>query len=72
MMQIFQTTVSMPSVVGDTWQLDKMYLIINGQLQYLWRAVDHEGWGIDILAQNLKDSVIAKRSLQLQVPAMLP
>ncbi|MEY4526683.1 MAG: hypothetical protein RL768_402 [Nitrospirota bacterium] len=49
----------------------KMYLIISGQLQYLWRALDHEGWGIDILAQNLKDSFMAKRSLQLQAPLTL-
>ncbi len=25
------------------WHLDEMYVKINGQLVYLWRAVDHEG-----------------------------
>jgi putative transposase len=24
------------------WHLDEMYLKINGELHYLWRAVDHE------------------------------
>ena len=25
------------------WHLDEMYVKINGELRYLWRAVDHEG-----------------------------
>ena len=25
------------------WQLDEMYVKLNGELVYLWRAVDHEG-----------------------------
>ena len=25
------------------WQLDEMYVKVNGEMRYLWRAVDHEG-----------------------------
>jgi len=25
------------------WRLDEVYVKINGQMHYLWRAVDHEG-----------------------------
>ena len=25
------------------WHLDEVYVKINGQMHYLWRAVDHEG-----------------------------
>ena len=25
------------------WHLDEMYVKINGEMHYLWRAVDHEG-----------------------------
>ena len=25
------------------WHLDEVYVKINGEMHYLWRAVDHEG-----------------------------
>jgi len=25
------------------WRLDEMYVKLNGEMVYLWRAVDHEG-----------------------------
>ena len=25
------------------WRLDDIYVKINGEMRYLWRAVDHEG-----------------------------
>ena len=25
------------------WHLDEVYVRINGEMRYLWRAVDHEG-----------------------------
>src|SRR3712207_5471075 len=28
---------------GDTWHLDEVFLRINGELHYLWRAVDQHG-----------------------------
>jgi putative transposase len=33
---------------GDRWHLDEVFLKINGQLHYLWRAVDQDGDVLDI------------------------
>jgi putative transposase len=46
---------------GDKWHFDEVFLKINGQRQYLWRAVDQEGVGLDILVQSRRDKVAAKR-----------
>jgi transposase-like protein len=37
--------------LGDTWHLDELFVTIQGQRQYLWRAVDQAGDVIDILVQ---------------------
>ena len=37
--------------LGDTWHLDELFVTIQGQRQYLWRAVDQDGDVIDILLQ---------------------
>src|SRR5918998_5254351 len=34
---------------GDKWHLDEVFLKINKQQYYLWRAVDQDGNGLDIL-----------------------
>ena len=41
--------------LGDTWFLDEVFVTINGQRQYLWRAVDQDGDLIDILVQLRRD-----------------
>ena len=46
---------------GDTWHLDEVYLRINGQLHYLWRAVDQHGVVLDILVQERRNASSAKR-----------
>jgi putative transposase len=33
--------------LGDQWHLDEVFIRINGQQQYLWRAVDQDGDVID-------------------------
>jgi len=38
--------------LGDTWYLDEVFIKINGELHYLWRAVDQDGDTIDILVQK--------------------
>ncbi len=35
--------------MGDTWYLDELFVTIQGQRQYLWRAVDQDGDVIDVL-----------------------
>ena len=46
---------------GDTWHLDEMFLKINGELHYLWRAVDQHGVVLDILVQDCRNATAAKR-----------
>ena len=41
--------------LGDTWFLDEVFVTINGERQYLWRAVDQDGDLIDILVQPRRD-----------------
>jgi putative transposase len=45
----------------DRWHLDEVFLPINGQLQYLWRAIDQDGDVIDILVQPRRDRRAAER-----------
>ena len=45
---------------GDTWFLDGVFCKINGQLVYLWRAVDQEGELLDILVQSRRNAKAAR------------
>ena len=47
--------------LGDTWYLDELFVTIQGQRQYLWRAVDQDGNVIDILIQSRRDRRAAAR-----------
>jgi transposase-like protein len=38
--------------LGDKWHLDEVFIKINGALRYLWRAVDADGTGLDILCRT--------------------
>jgi putative transposase len=46
---------------GDKWHLDEVFITINGQRQYLWRAVDQDGNVLDILVTSRRDARSAKR-----------
>ena len=46
---------------GDKWQLDEVFLKINGVTHYLWRAVDQNGVVLDILVQPKRDRFAAIR-----------
>jgi putative transposase len=46
---------------GDKGHLDEVFLSINGQRQYLWRAVDQDGTVLDILVQRRRDKHTAKK-----------
>src|SRR5919109_10712 len=45
---------------GDKWHLDEVFLAINGQRHYLWRAVDQDGRILDILVQRRRDKQAAQ------------
>ncbi len=47
--------------VGDKWHLDEMVLTINGKHHDLWRALDLDGYTLDILVQSRRDWKAAKR-----------
>jgi DDE domain len=49
------------SGLGDTWHLDEVFVTINGQRQYLWRAVDHDGDVFHILVQPRRNQSAAER-----------
>ncbi len=46
---------------GDKWHLDEVVISIAGKKHWLWRAVDQEGFVLDILVQRWRDKKAAKR-----------
>jgi putative transposase len=46
---------------GDKWHLDEVFLTINGERHYLWRAVDQDGNVLDILVQSRRNKQAAKK-----------
>ena len=53
--------------LGETWHLDELFVTLQGRQQYLWRAVDEAGDGLDILVQprrNRHPAVRFFRTLQ--------
>ncbi|WP_405669792.1 IS6 family transposase [Streptomyces sp. NBC_01530] len=46
---------------GDKWHLDEVFIKINGEQKYLWRAVDQDGNVLDILVRNRRDKAAARR-----------
>ncbi|CAM5389537.1 IS6 family transposase [Streptomyces hirsutus] len=46
---------------GGKWHLDEVFIKINGEQKYLWRAVDQDGNVLDILVQNRRDTAAARR-----------
>ncbi len=46
---------------GDKWHVDEVFLSINGERRYLWRAVDEVGNTLDILVTSKRDKRAAKR-----------
>ena len=46
------------------WHLDEMFVKINGQKHYLWRAVDHEGEVLESFVTKTRDRKAALKSLR--------
>src|SRR5919197_544974 len=46
---------------GDKWHLDEVFLTINGERHYLWRAVDQDDNVLDILVQSRRNKHAAKK-----------
>ncbi len=46
---------------GDKWYLDEVFLAINGQVHYAWRAVDQHGTVLNVLVQHRRDKKAAQK-----------
>ena len=46
------------------WHLDEVFVKINGELHYLWRAVDHEGEALEAYVTKRRDRKAALRFLR--------
>ena len=49
----------MRQVTQWRWRLDEVYVKINGQMHYLWRAVDHEGEVLESYVTKTRDKAAA-------------
>ena len=47
------------------WHLDEVFVRINGETHYLWRAVDHEGEVLDVFATKRRDRKAALKFLEM-------
>jgi putative transposase len=47
----------------DIWHLDEVVVTISGQKHWLWRAVDQDGYGLDEIVQDRRDTKAAQRLL---------
>jgi putative transposase len=48
-------------VRGDKWHLDEVVVTIRGNKHWLWRAVDQDGFVLDVLVQSRRDRAAARR-----------
>jgi putative transposase len=46
---------------GDTFYINEVFVKINGEQHYLWRAVDQDGEVVDVFLQEGRDGPAAKR-----------
>lgn len=46
------------------WHLDEVYVKINGEMHYLWRAVDHEGEVLESFASKTRDKLAALKFMK--------
>src|SRR5713101_6280229 len=45
---------------GDKWHLDEVVISFAGKKHWLWRAVDQDGFVLDVLVQSRRDKAAAK------------
>ena len=49
---------------GDKWHLDEVVTTISSSKHWLWRAVDQDGFVLDVLVQNRRDRAAARRLMR--------
>jgi len=62
--QIRKRRVASQKFSNWTWHLDEVFVKINGELHYLWRAVDHEGEVLEAYVTRCRDRKAALRFLR--------
>ena len=60
--KIFRRKYKRP--VGSSWRMDETYIKVNGDWQYLYRAVDKQGNTIGFLLRAKRDKVAARKSFE--------
>src|SRR5882757_3178531 len=50
--------------LGDKWHLDEVVISIGGKKHWLWRAVDQDGFVLDVLVQSRRNTKAAKRLMR--------
>jgi putative transposase len=50
--------------LGDKWHLDEVVIAIAGKKHWLWRAVDQDGFVLDVLVQSRRNAKAAKRLMR--------
>lgn len=46
------------------WHLDEVYVKINGEMHYLWRAVDQKGEVLESFASKAQDKAVALKFIK--------
>ena len=49
---------------GDRWHMDEVVVSIAGETHWMWRAVDQNGFVLDVLVQRRRDTRAAQRFMK--------
>jgi putative transposase len=49
---------------GDKWHMDEVVVSVAGETHWLWRAVDQNGFVLDVLVQRRRDAKAAQRLMR--------
>ena len=60
-------SASMRSLPQWRWDLDEVFVRINGEMYYLWRAVDHEGEVLETFVPKMRGREAALRFLKKEM-----
>ena len=52
------------------WRLDEVFVKINGEKHYLWRAVDHKGEVLEVFASKTHNKAAVLQFLKKMIKAM--
>ena len=55
---------TIPPARGDKWRLDEVVISIAGEPDWLWRAVDQNGFVLDVLVQRRREGRAAQRLMR--------